>query len=594
MGRIHLLPPHEALKIAAGEVIDRPAHVIKELIENSIDAGATTITVFIEDVGKQLIRVVDDGCGMSEDDAELCFASHATSKLWCVDDLEQIASYGFRGEALASVAAISKVKLITKQNTADPGAPGIVIDYSGVTLQQRGVIACGVGTDVQIRDLFFNTPVRKKFLKRDETEWNALQTVFTAFCLSHPKIHFKLYRDGSCVINAPGVAHERERALQLWETDIAHGLLPLQNNQQMQDATISIIGSISHQHVWRYGRHHMYFFVNGRWVKNNEVAKALIKGYSGVLPEACFPAAVIFITMDRKLVDVNIHPKKDEVRFTHPGRLQTALTTAVKYTLEQQVMRTLRPASTPLSQPPISMMHESSIASVPKITPSQFFTSLPSVFPSVSYSDVTPVVHVQTKAAQVQPSSIIVGQLFATYLIIEKDDAIIFIDQHAAHERILYEKMKQNYSVQHGVTLLFPEIIDLAPEQRDGLFEHKDFFNQQGIDFDILSDEKIVVRSAPPQLKNTMLAEFIREVATFIHEHATLDRNLLGTTLNEHLHAQLACKTAIKAGDVLSHEQMKKLIDDLELVDNRFICVHGRPTMWRVEKCEFEKKFRRT
>ncbi len=594
MGRIHLLPPHEALKIAAGEVIDRPAHVLKELIENSIDAGATTITVFIEDVGKQLIRVVDNGCGMSEDDAELCFASHATSKLHCVDDLEQVASFGFRGEALASVAAISKVKLITKQHTADESVPGIAIDYSGVTLQQRGVIACGVGTDIQIRDLFFNMPVRKKFLKRDETEWNALQSVFTAFCLSHSRIHFKLYRDGACVINAPGVIHERERALQLWETDIAHGLLPLQNDQTVHEDVISITGSLSHQHVWRYGRQHIYFFVNGRWVKNNELAKALMKGYSGVLPEACFPAAVIFITMDRKFVDVNIHPKKEEVRFAHPGRLQTMLTTAVKRTLEQHVTRTLSPVSAPLSQPQISIPPQSSIAPMPTIFPPQFFTSMPPVVSSVSYNVVPPVVHVQTQPEVLQPTFTIVGQLFATYLIIEKEDAIIFIDQHAAHERIVYEKMKQNYTVQHGVTLLFPEIVALAPEQINGLLEHKDFLIQQGVEFDILSDEKVVVRSAPPQLKNVAIAEFMRDVATFIHEHATLDTNLLGTTLHERIHAQLACKTAIKAGDVLSHEQMKKLIEDLELVDNRFICVHGRPTMWRIEKSEFEKKFRRT
>lgn len=593
MGRIHLLPPHEALKIAAGEVIDRPAHVLKELIENSIDAGATTITVFIEDVGKQLIRVVDNGCGMSEDDAELCFASHATSKVSCVDDLEHVTSFGFRGEALASIAAISKVRLITKQNTADGSIPGVAIDYSGVTLQQRSDCACGVGTDIQIRDLFFNTPVRKKFLKRDETEWNALQSVFTAFCLSHPSLHFKLYRDGVCVINAPGVVHERDRALQLWETDIAHGLLSLSNDQSVRDHELTISGAITHHQVWRYGRQRIYFFVNGRWVKNNELTKAVIKGYSGVLPDACFPAAIIFITLDHSLVDINIHPKKEEVRFSHPGRVQTMLTATVKRTLEQQVSRTLSTASMPMSQQRV-ILPQSSMIPTPTIFPPQFFPSIPPAVLPVCHNVVSPVVHVQTQPEVLRQAFTIVGQLFATYLIIEKEDAIIFIDQHAAHERIVYEKMKQNYMVQHGVTLLFPEIVVLNTEQMNGLLEHKDFLIQQGVEFDILSDEKIVVRSAPPQLKNVAIAEFIREVAAFIHEHATLDTKLLGTTLHEHIHAQLACKTAIKAGDVLSHEQMKKLIEDLEHVDNRFICVHGRPTMWRVEKSEFEKKFRRT
>jgi DNA mismatch repair protein MutL len=590
MGLIHLLPPHEALKIAAGEVIERPAHVLKELLENSLDAGATTINIFIEDFGKCLIRVVDNGSGMSAEDAEFCFVSHATSKLQHLDDLEHVASYGFRGEALASIAAISKVTLTTKVQSAAADELGITIEYSGVAVQNRSQTACGCGTDISVRDLFFNTPVRKKFLKRDETEWNALQSILHAVCLSHSRVHFKLYRDGMCVLNAPGVAHERERALALWDSDVAKNLVPM--HTESHDTKISINGSISSPQVWRYGRHYINFFVNGRWVKNSELSKALLKGYAGVLPDKCFPAAAIFITLDRSQVDVNVHPKKEEVRFVQPGVVQTVLASTVKKTLEQRVTQALEP---------ISARFAPVVAAAPMFVPTLHdvvphfaqlrYQSAPAFQTPINVS--MPVVHDQTTIEPQTEKRLIIGQLFATYIVVENEDAIVFIDQHAAHERIVYEKIKKNYDIQHGVDLLFPELIALDTGMIGEIVKHKDFFTRQGILFDVMGDEKIVVRSAPPQLRGDSLASFIQDVATFIDEHSTLQHDLFAQTFNEYLHAQISCKTAIKAGDVLSREQMIKLLDDLEAADNRFICVHGRPTMWRIEKSEFEKKFRR-
>ncbi|MFA6263603.1 MAG: DNA mismatch repair endonuclease MutL [Candidatus Babeliales bacterium] len=591
MGLIHLLPPHEALKIAAGEVIERPAHVLKELLENSLDAGATTIDIFIEDFGKCLIRVADNGSGMSAEDAEFCFVSHATSKLHHLDDLEHVASYGFRGEALASIAAISKVTLTTKLQSAAADDLGIAIEYSGVEVQKRSQASCGCGTDISVRDLFFNTPVRKKFLKRDETEWNALQTILHAVCLSHPGVHFKLYRDGMCVLNAPGVAHERERALALWDSDVAKNLLPM--HPLADDAKISINGSISSPQIWRYGRHYINFFVNGRWVRNSELSKALLKGYAGVLPDKCFPAAAVFITLDRSQVDVNVHPKKEEVRFVQPGVVQAMLTSAVKKTLEQRITQALAPM--PSRFTPI--VTAASMSAPPLHDAMPYFAQVRYQSAPVVQNQVNvamPIVHDQAKIEQSTEKRLIIGQLFATYIVVEKDDAVVIIDQHAAHERVIYEKIKKNYDIQHGIDLLFPELITLDADMIGEMLKHKDFFTRQGIAFDVIGDEKIVVRSAPPQLRGDSLASFIQDVAVFIGEHATLQHDLFAQTFNEYIHAQISCKSAIKAGDVLSHEQMVKLLDDLEAVDNRFICVHGRPTMWCIEKNEFEKKFRRT
>jgi DNA mismatch repair protein MutL len=616
MGIIHILPPHEALKIAAGEVVERPAHIVKELIENALDAQATVITLYIAECGKKLIRVVDNGVGMTSEDAELCFHPHATSKITVLEDLEGVATYGFRGEALASIAAVSNVVVTTKSRDTSVDALGISLTYTQGVVQQRSVVACAYGTDMSVADLFFNTPVRKKFLKQDETEWNAIQAVMYAFGFSHPSIHFKIYRDEKLVLNAPAVTTEKERALQLWDHDIAHGLLSLTpaTEEPSTKSEVSLRGVISHPQVWRYGRSHIFLFVNGRWVKNTELAKALLKGYAGVLPPERFPGALIFIDVDPQHLDVNIHPKKEEVKFARPGVVQTALTTAVKKTLEQYVVSNVsrvvpQPASYQrgghTSLPPMfqgnfdripHQLYGAPLSSVPSLAALQADngarTHSADALPH--YQPMQDIVQIPLVMEQVASAGTIIGQLFNTYIILEKDDAVIFIDQHAAHERIIYERLKKNFEEQHGTTLLFPEMLTLTSEHVAVLIQHKDFFEQQGITFDAVGPEKIIIRSTPAQVRGEALTEFINDTAQFIIEHESLDRSLFTTTLNEHMHAQLACKSAVKAGDVLSHEQMKKLLDDLEQVDNRFICVHGRPTMWRIEKSEVEKKFRRT
>jgi len=619
MQKIRLLPPEEALKIAAGEVIERPAHVVKELLENALDAQATAISVYIEKAGKALIRIVDNGCGMSEQDAILCFQPHATSKISSINDLEQIASFGFRGEALASVASISKVTLITKPNDTLIDDLGVSIDFSENKLINQSAVACASGTDIQVRELFFNTPVRKKFLKQDETEWHATQSLVQAFSACYPHVSFKLFHDNKMVLHAPAVTNVKDRALQIWDNAFATSLVPLiddkLHNGMAEKPPFKIHGFISNHQFWRYGRSHIHFFVNNRWVKNFELGKALLKGYLNVLPPDRFPGALVFIEIDSQYVDVNIHPKKEEVKFTKPGIIQSILTLLVKKTLEQHISATLAPKhreqpvvrapSIPSGNKPVERVVNSQ--QLPEESESDLtfkelfnFSSLPKVnyAPSVqfsppSYQTAAPI-QTQTQAVVKQSDDYnIIGQMFNTYIILQTEDAMVIIDQHAAHERILYEKLQKQFLAVQGTQLLFPEVISLPALQLKKILDSKEFITKQGIEIDELSSTELVIRSCPPQLKGSSLHDFIRQAAQFIEEHESLDQSVFGQKFNEFLHGQMACKGAVKAGDILTQQQMKQLINDLQTTENRFICVHGRPTTWSVPKVQLEKQFQR-
>lgn len=608
MNKIKLLAPDQAQKIAAGEVIERPAHVVKELIENSLDAQATQITLYIEKAGKQLIRIVDNGCGMSADDARLCFLPHATSKITAIDELETISSFGFRGEALASVSAVSKVTLITRQ-TDTPS--GILINYTDGILQDEKEVACNSGTDLAIADLFYNIPVRKKFLKHDDTEWNQIQTLVHAFCISNPSLTLKLFHDGKLILNAPPATTIKDRITQLWDFNFAQHIIPLPVPTQPLN-WLSITGFISNHHFWRYGKHNIFFFVNNRWIKNAELTKALLKGYYNVLPPGKYPAAFITLTVDKNMVDINCHPKKEEVRFIKPASVDVTLTNLVKQALEQNFSQKIAHQQA-LATP--SIQHHQPLQ--PNITPQQ---PLPQTYQTLKFNHIQPPEIAQPlllakqlqpintpsqafpQLKQEQPSAIIqqptlrgkiIGQLFNTYIMIDNEDELILIDQHAAHERILYEKFLQNFERKEGTQLLFPEIIPLNKEHITVLTAQKPFFAQQGIELEQVSPSEIIIKTAPPQLYNTSLKEFIFEVIAFIEEHDQLDREVFRQKLNEHVHSHMACKAAIKAGDTLSTEQMHNLVQNLYQTEKRFICVHGRPTMWSIRKEEIEKHFRR-
>jgi len=607
MQKIKILPPATALKIAAGEVIERPAHVVKELVENSLDAGATSISVFIKKAGKELIRIVDNGCGMSKADAELCFLPHATSKIATLDDLETVASFGFRGEALASIAAISKVVLLTKQQSTSDNALGLRISWSDSVLQECQEVACASGVDIQIHDLFFNTPVRKKFLKADETELNAIKTIIQAYALANQNILFKLFFDDVCVLHAPPVTSLKDRIAQVWDLVLAQSMRPLIAQEQNSPVTIS--GVISHPHLLRYNRANIAFFVNKRWVKNNELSKALMKGYLNVLPPNKFPAAVIFIDVDPRLVDVNIHPKKEEVKFAQPSSVYTPLATLVKNSLEDGVTASVTQSIAKTVERPFSLTPTAHHAEEFLSSQAKTWDPLPFVQKSTSLSTntlppldrplftlpTTIVKQTPIQAPESQPLTLgrIIGQVLATYILVEGESELVVIDQHAAHERVLYEQLAKQFEPGQGTALLFPEVIELTQQQTSLILKHQEFFGSQGIALERWSDTSIVVRTTPPAVRGQSIKELVHDVVEFIEEHDALDWSLWNNKLLEHMHGQMACKGAVKAGDILPIEQMKQLLKDLVTCNNRFICVHGRPTMWKISQNELEKQFRR-
>jgi len=634
MAKIKQLSAHEAQKIAAGEVVERPANIVKELVENSIDAGATLIKLYIEDGGKRLIRIIDNGCGMSAEDAEICFNRHATSKISCIDELTSITTFGFRGEALASIAAVSKITLITKCEQDLEGTKLIVAENE---IKEKTTIGCATGTEISIADLFYNIPARKKFLKTTQTEWRQIQLLINAFCFDYPHIQFFLFSDGKQVLNCPSAQDLKMRGIQLWESDTHQNLITLEPHSTDK---LHIEGIISNHQLYRYDRSSIYLFVNNRWVKNFHLSSALIKGYINVIPAGRYPLAVIKITIDPHEVDINIHPRKEEVKFLHPQRVETALQASVKQALENnlstqikrevtfnksaheymntpllnnsfkpfnfdaffesshdnQPVRILRQAqdergesSYKQQEEPIAISPGVNTATIPYSEPNKF--SLPFVLSLSKHTDKTN--HENATIDQTQEQFYLIGQYKKTYLLIEKEDGLFLVDQHAAHERILYELFSQRFEDIATVQLLFPQIITLSEYDIESIIPHLTIFHENGIIIEQCASDQLIIQSTPVHLNNCSLDDLVHTVTGWIAESQSVNPDDFRKTIHEKLRAQMACKAAVKAGDILTHEQMQKLLDDLAQTNNRFSCPHGRPTGWLLSVHEIEKKFRR-
>lgn len=682
MQKIKILDPQEAIKIAAGEVVERPAHILKELVENSVDAGATEIIIHSEQAGKNLLKITDNGCGMSPQDAQLCFAHHATSKISNVQDLDTIATYGFRGEALASITSVAQVSITTKTDK-DKSAKQLILEDGAIKEQQT--IAHPTGTTIMVKNLFDNIPARKKFLKSNDTEWNAIVAIFQAFCMRYPNIHFKLFHDSKLSYNCPVSSDIIQRSAQLWSNNLHDQLIAI-NKTEKNNFTIS--GAISKSHYHRYNRNQIFTFVNNRWVKNIEISRAIIKGYQNVLPPQKYPAAFLFIDINQAEIDINIHPKKEEVKFLHPGIVQKfiqetvtkVLNESVNETLEQQgtgfpisptlkLRRTGKPDENDVNTNPFAQPHQQAVSNVfeqgnqtgfpivvgndergsendpstPKaydvtttitnksenqqnvtinndplskniIEQNSFdnkgvkqktnfnVSNKPHTKTNVSPTSSFPTAignpekinnppHNQTIYEQ-EPFSII-GQFATTYILIEKAQELILIDQHAAHERILYENFKKNFEQVATVQLLFPHIIKLSETDVSLISKHAELFTQHGIVFEQFSDTELVIQATPVSLQNKAIADIILTTLNWIKEHDSIDEQDFFKQLNEQLHTQKACKTACKAGDTLNQEQMLNIVQTLLIIENRFCCPHGRPTMWNVSLKDIEKHFHR-
>ncbi|MGZ6251146.1 MAG: DNA mismatch repair endonuclease MutL [Candidatus Chromulinivorax sp.] len=626
--KIKILPHDQAIKIAAGEVIERPVNIIKELVENSIDAQATKISIFIEQAGRTCIKIVDNGSGMSPIDIELSVVHHATSKLSSVDDLETIATFGFRGEALTSINAVSNLMIISKTQE-DQTATCMQWNFGKLTKKEE--VAHPLGTTITITNLFDNIPARQKFLKKDETEWRAIVNLFQAFCLDYQTIHFQLYHHDKLEFNCPATQDLLIRAAQLFDNFKQNQLITLEH---VDRTFCSITGAISTPQYYRYDRNQIFIFVNQRWVKNVDLVKAIMRSYAGIVPPQKYPAAIIFLTIDQNQIDVNIHPKKEEIKFLHPKKVETIIQESIKATLEKLVTQQLQKQSLEQLTFQDNKTSIPSFFNAPQPIKTTFWQQPPAVLPietdqklftpqaesslafDTSYNDQTielpkTFVPVQftnphtkiTESIQDDKNQhlfvegkkefTIIGQYHKTYILIEKDNHLIFIDQHAAHERILYEQFEQNFEQVATVQLLFPEIISFSSLDVLTIAPYLPILKQHGITVQIFSETQLIVQATPIHLKNQNLTEIFGQFIGWIHQENNDDIQRVSKLLHEKIRTKMACSAAIKAGDSLTDEQMLHLLTKLQKSENRFSCPHGRPTFWTLPINQIEKQFKR-
>ncbi|MBN2266968.1 MAG: DNA mismatch repair endonuclease MutL [Candidatus Babeliaceae bacterium] len=600
MGKINILPPHEAQKIAAGEVVERPASVVKELVENALDAGAQRIILSADDGGRKRIRLIDDGVGMSPEDARLAFCNHATSKLVSIDDLTQIKTYGFRGEALATISAVSRLTVRTREESSQE-ATELAVENGAVISEI--LVSGNRGTEIQVDDLFFNVPVRQKFLKRRETEWRAIEQLMTAFAGFHFDRFFSVEHNDRTVFHLPVASSLRDRLLQLWGVHFDEHLVACSGSDDLRGYAVN--GFITRPSKTRYDRSGLFVFVNSRWVRNAKLTQALLSGFDNILPPDQYPFGMLMITVPPADVDVNIHPRKEEVRFAHPRIVDQMISQAVRSALEKVLVPRIEstffvPASPvqgtnwrveDIPQPRSVEWREQTVDE-------QMFTRSEQVFPEQAMGVAGSEQRLSVASDVPQPvvpapKYRFLGQLLATYLLVEVDDGLLLIDQHAAHERILYEVFKKRLAASNVVQLVFPQIVPLTILEIELLLPHLSLFHEQGIEVEHFGENQLAVRAAPLHAKNCSFAEVIRETAAFIAEHESADKNLITECLRDKLCAIMACKSAVKAGDLLNDAEVNELLAKLLMTDHRTTCPHGRPTTWFFGRREIERFFQR-
>jgi DNA mismatch repair protein MutL len=565
MKKIIVLDETLISKIAAGEVIERPASVVKELVENSIDAGAKKISVEIKDGGKRSIKVVDDGGGMGPEDARLAVERHATSKLKSADDLFSIRTLGFRGEALPSIAGISKFELITN----DGGSNGskVVIDGG----KSRPIESSGspAGTTVTVEDLFYNTPARLKFQKGKTTEVSHITEIVSKFILSNPQISFDLKSDGKKILSSIGSGNLLEAVASVYGTDMAKAMLEVRDKGQ-GISDIKVHGYVSQPVITKSDRYGESFFVNGRFVRNMLLSRALENAYRTLIPNDKYPIAVIFVDIDPKEIDVNVHPTKREVKFAKPDVAMNAITSAVA-----------------------SALGEVTAGGSKQYDRSQYFGHNEWKPEMMSILEKLPMNNDQF---QIDPRSPITDskaetliQLNLTYIMSIQGEDLVIIDQHAAHERIMYEKFK-NRTVGGTQNLLVPKTIEMDPREFALISGNLDEISDLGFDIEIFGKNTVNVRGVPAALGaqniDTSISEILSELSSSFSIKSIDERR-------EAVWKMMACKAAVKAGDRLSYDEMSALLKELYGTSNPTTCPHGRPTLVRISRSSMEKMFGR-
>ncbi len=577
---IHILPSNLANKIAAGEVIERPSSVVKELVENSLDAGAGRIELELEDGGARLIRVVDDGCGMDADDLALAFAGHATSKLTDEEDLFDITTMGFRGEALASIGAVSHARIVSRTPPSDSGHEVEVED--GVI---SPVKACGapVGTQVEVRNLFYNVPVRKKFLKTTATEMAHITEAVTRLALVRPDIHFVLKHNGRRVFNLPPAADRAQRIGEFFGREVADNLIPLAG----REPELEIEGFLLPPSIDRRNTRMQYTFVNGRYVRNKTLMHAIAEAYRQLMTSARRPVCFLFLTLPPRQVDVNVHPTKLEVRFRRPREVHQQVLGAMRDCLRQARIT----PQVALAEPEPDPARESVRRAIGDFFAGQSEASSQGARPGPGGSGAP------GRAPAAQPRHEVrfgnCMQVLDSFIIEEVADGLNIIDQHALHERILYNKTKPRLAEGplNSQQLLVPDVVELPKQEFFAVMDLQEDLARFGLEMESFGDRSVIVRSFPQILGNFDAKSFFEELLAEL-EGPRGARKVDGRL--EKILQLMACRAAVKAGQRLSPRQLRDLLEQRAEAGESGNCPHGRPTTIHLSRAELDRKFHRT
>ena len=649
MARIHVLSEAVANKIAAGEIVERPASVVKELLENALDAGSTRIKVQVEAGGKKLIQITDNGCGMVRDDALLAFERHATSKIKNAEDLLSVATLGFRGEALPSIASVSRLRLETR---AADDAAGTVVEINGGKIFKVEEAGLPLGTSITVRELFFNTPARKKFLKAESTELSHIASLVMHYALAHPDKHFELHSATNAMLIAAPVSSHSERVYQVFGKDTLDQLLPVTaaipleriglpqpppwKRQELEDeepptpGELRLHGFVSKPEVQKLNRNSIFVFVNGRLIRDRLIQHALIESYRNILPATVFPVVLLFLEMPSAEVDVNVHPSKTEVRFRQPTVIHDFVRDSVRAALMKarpvpQFMTEINahPTATPGFSPgsrvpgptqPWRALYGSApgegfalTAPFPQPTTERFrfeggiaveanaAVSLARAPQPIPDDGCSPPIPDEPEGGSLAPSLSslkALGQIRNSFILAVNGDGLWIIDQHVAHERVLFEKVLKQRSAQkvESQRLLMPLVIELTPGQQAVFTEISDELHLNGFEAEPFGTRTIAVKIAPAGLHASQIEHMLHELLDqFSREEQNLNLEMVRTRIA----ASIACHAAIKVNMPLEQNKMEWLLAELAETECPMTCPHGRPVVLRYSMKDIQRAFKR-
>lgn len=624
MAKIKILDDLTIQKIAAGEVIERPASIVKELVENSIDANADNIIIEINNGGKSYIRITDNGDGMDKDDLSVAFEKHSTSKIDNIEDLFSVMSLGFRGEALSSIASVARVEVLTKTKSSDSGIQAFIEEGK---ITDMGIIGSPKGTTMIVRDLFYNLPVRKKFLNSDLSEGNYTSSIVNKLALGNPNLSFKFIRDNKTVLQTWQKNSLLDNIYNILGKDIANAMLPV----EYKDDNFKLRGYISNTNLYRGNRNHQYLYINGRYVVNYAISKIIENLYKSLIPLNRFPVFVLYLEIDPLEIDVNIHPTKQEVKFLKENHVYGKISNIIKEYLmpsihvPQFVIKNEKKEEvedlpklfeledesgyddivvrdfTGTSKKSITSKDDNNSCylddwSDKEIEANDIAISIEDLQEDKDAGDNIEETYLEVFEEQKIEDLLLdispIGRVFNTYIIAESKDEekLIFIDQHAAHERILYEKYRHEFENEkiNVQLLMFPEVIELTDVEMNYLIQNIDLFKDLGFDIDEFGQNSIALRAVPMIFGSPNARELFLDILDSLDVGI---KSSYDTKIDKIM--KIACTNAIKSGDNIKDIELMALIKDLKACDNPYTCPHGRPTVVEMTKKDIEKQFLR-